>query len=155
MADISASRSHFESNNLPYFTFYPKSQKPLRAVIQHLMVLNPAEDISDGLVNLGFDVDSVKQMSTSRRSPAEGTTTVNIPSSTLPRMSKPHEILKLTSLCLFQSRYKHRKPRLVSRSVTTANNSATPGITASKLPNLCSVGAVTCIRNDQKRAIQH
>jgi hypothetical protein len=29
MADFSANRSHFESNNLPYFTFCPKFQKPI------------------------------------------------------------------------------------------------------------------------------
>jgi hypothetical protein len=52
MADISAIRSHFESNNLPYLTFYPKSQKLIKALIRYLPVSTPAEDISDGLVNL-------------------------------------------------------------------------------------------------------
>jgi hypothetical protein len=61
MADVSAIRSHFESNSLPYFTFYRKSQKPS----WRLTVSAPAEDISDGLANLGFEVISVKQMSTS------------------------------------------------------------------------------------------
>jgi hypothetical protein len=64
MADLSTTRTHFESSNLPYFNFYPKSLKPVKAVIQHLPVSTPAEDISDGLVDLGFDVISVKQMST-------------------------------------------------------------------------------------------
>jgi hypothetical protein len=41
-ADFSAIRSHFESNNLPYFTFYPKSQKSVKAVIQHLPFTTPA-----------------------------------------------------------------------------------------------------------------
>jgi hypothetical protein len=62
MADFSAICSRYESNNLPYFTFYLKSQKPIKAVVQHLRVSTPAEDISDGLVNLGFDVISVKQL---------------------------------------------------------------------------------------------
>jgi hypothetical protein len=53
----------FESNKLPYFTFYLKSQKPINAVIWHLPFTVPADDISDGLMNLGFDVVSVKQMS--------------------------------------------------------------------------------------------
>jgi hypothetical protein len=101
MADISSIRSQFENNNSPYFTFYPKSQKPIKAVIQQLAVSAPAEDISDGLVSLGFDVTSVKQMSTTRRSPTEGKTTGNIPLPllTLPRMAKSHEIFKLTTLC--------------------------------------------------------
>jgi hypothetical protein len=44
MADFSANRSHFGSNNLPYFTFHPKSQKPVKSVIRHLPVSFPAED---------------------------------------------------------------------------------------------------------------
>jgi hypothetical protein len=100
MADFSDIHSHFESNNLPYFTFYPKSQKSIKAVIRHLPVSAPAEDISDWLVNLGFEVISVKQISTTRRSPADGTT-VNITLFliTLRRTSKSHDIFKLTILC--------------------------------------------------------
>jgi hypothetical protein len=45
MADFSAIRSHFESNNLHYFVFYPKSQKPVKAVIQHLPISALVEDI--------------------------------------------------------------------------------------------------------------
>jgi hypothetical protein len=60
MLDFSAIRSHFETNNLPYFTFYPTSQEPKRTMIRHLPVSTPAKDISDGLVNLAFDVISVK-----------------------------------------------------------------------------------------------
>jgi hypothetical protein len=84
-ADFSVIQLHFESNNLPYFTFYPKSQKRVKAVIRHL----PDSACADGLVNFGFDVISVKQMSTTCQSPAEGTTTLNIPLFliTLPRTS--------------------------------------------------------------------
>jgi hypothetical protein len=64
ITDFSAIRSHFESNNLPYFTSYPKSQKLIKAVIRHLPVSALAEDISNGLVNLGFVVINIKQMST-------------------------------------------------------------------------------------------
>jgi hypothetical protein len=102
MADFSAIISHFESNNPRYLTFYPKSQKPIKAVVQHLPVSTPA----DGLVNLDFDVISVKQMSTTRRPPAEGTTTINILLFliALPRTQKSNEIFKLTSLCLIAIR---------------------------------------------------
>jgi hypothetical protein len=135
MADFSTICSHFKSNNLPYFIFYPKSQDPIKDLIQHLLVSTPAEDISYGLVNFGFDVISIKQMSTSLRSPAEGTTTVNIPLFliTLPMMLKSHEIFKLTSPRYISIRVKHTKPRLVSHDVTTNNNSPTPGITASNV----------------------
>jgi hypothetical protein len=79
MADFSAICFHFKSNNLPNFTFYLKSQKPIKAAIRHLPVSTPARDISDRLVNLSFDVISVKQIFTTIQSPAEGTTMVNIP----------------------------------------------------------------------------
>jgi hypothetical protein len=46
MVDFSAICSNFERNNLPYFIFYSTSQKPIKAVIQHLPVSYPAEDIS-------------------------------------------------------------------------------------------------------------
>jgi hypothetical protein len=59
MVDFSAICFHFESNNLPYFTSYPKSQKPIKAVIWHPPFTTPAEDISDGLMNLGFDAVSI------------------------------------------------------------------------------------------------
>jgi hypothetical protein len=75
-------------------------------VIQHLPFTTPAEDTSDGLVGLSFDVISVTQMSATRRSPAEGTTTVNLPFLliTLPRISEFPEIFKLTSLCHIEIR---------------------------------------------------
>jgi hypothetical protein len=78
MADFSAISSYFESNNFPYFNFYPKSQKPIEAVICHLPYTTPDEDITDGLVNLESDVISIIQKSATHQSPAEGTTTVNI-----------------------------------------------------------------------------
>jgi hypothetical protein len=46
--DFSVICSHFQSNNLKHFTLYPKSQKPIKAVIQHLPVSTPVEDNSDG-----------------------------------------------------------------------------------------------------------
>jgi hypothetical protein len=67
MGDYSAVRTHLESKNINYFTFYPKSQKPIKAVIWHLPSNTPAEDISNSLVSLGFDVISVKQLTSTRR----------------------------------------------------------------------------------------
>jgi hypothetical protein len=97
---FSTVRSHFENNNFPYFTRYSESQKPIKAVIRHLQLATPAEDISDGLVNLSSDVISVKQMSATRRSSADGTPRVNLPLFliNLPRTSKFQGIFKLTSL---------------------------------------------------------
>jgi hypothetical protein len=51
-------------------------------------------------VDIGFDIN-IKQMSATRQSPAEETSTVNLPLFliTLPRTSKTQEIFKLTSIC--------------------------------------------------------
>jgi hypothetical protein len=73
MVDYQSVKTYFESKNLSYYTFYPKSENPIKAVIRHLPVNTLAEDIAEGLVDLGFDVISVKQMSTACRS-SEGTT---------------------------------------------------------------------------------
>jgi hypothetical protein len=52
-------------------------------------------------VDLAFDIISVKQMSTNRRSPSEGSLPQNLPLFliTLPRMEKSQEIFRLTALC--------------------------------------------------------
>jgi hypothetical protein len=100
MADYSAIRAHFESRNLPHYTFYPKSLKPIKAVIRHLPSSTPAEDISDGLTELGYDVISVRQMTSTRRSPGEVTPAL-LPLFliTLPRKPKSQGIFQLKSLC--------------------------------------------------------
>jgi hypothetical protein len=61
MVDFSTIHSHFGKNNVPYVTFYPKSQKLVKTVIRPPPFTTPAEDILDGLVDLGFDVISVKK----------------------------------------------------------------------------------------------
>jgi hypothetical protein len=65
---FSTIRSHFYSNNLSYFVYYSKFQKLIKAAIRHLSVSPPAEDISDALVDLGFEVTSSKQMPATCRS---------------------------------------------------------------------------------------
>jgi hypothetical protein len=106
MADFSALKSYLQKNNLAYFTFYPKSLKLLKSVIRHLTLNTPAEDISDELVSLSFDVISVKQMTASRQSSPEGTTIIDIPLFliTLPRTAKSKEIFRVPSLCHNQGR---------------------------------------------------
>jgi hypothetical protein len=101
MADFLAIKSHFEGNNLSFYTFFPKSEKPIKAAIRHLPLNTPAEDICDGLVSLGFVVFSVKQMTTTRRSPPEVSQTINLPLFfvTLPKTAKSQEIFHLPSLC--------------------------------------------------------
>jgi hypothetical protein len=104
MADFSTIKEHFNSQNLNYFTDLPKFLKPMNAVIQHLPRNTPAEEIYKGLVELGFDIISVKQMSTTRRS--QGSESINLPlfRITLPRLEKFHENFKLTSFCYISTK---------------------------------------------------
>jgi hypothetical protein len=82
--------------NLFYYTFYPKSERPIR----HLPINTAAKDIAEGLVHLGFEIISVNEMSTTRRSP-EGTTCITLPLFLiiLPRMTKSQDLFKLPNLC--------------------------------------------------------
>jgi hypothetical protein len=100
MVDYQAVKNYFNTQSLPYFTFFPKSLKPIKAVIRHLPHNTPAEDMAEGLGDIGFDVISVKQMSSVRRSP-EGPTNITLPLFlvTLPRTTKSSEIFQLSSLC--------------------------------------------------------
>jgi hypothetical protein len=50
-----------------FYTFFPKSQKPVKAIIRHLPSLTPAEDIYEALIEVG-----VKQMSPAQRTNEEG-----------------------------------------------------------------------------------
>jgi hypothetical protein len=100
IVDFQSVKSHFDANNLSC-SFYPKSDKSMKAVIRHLPHNTPADDISDGLVNLGFDVMSVKQMTATRRSSSDGSAIINLPLFliTLPRTAKSQELFRPQSLC--------------------------------------------------------
>jgi hypothetical protein len=56
MADYSAIWTHFDSNKFSYYTFYTKSEKTIKAVIRPLPIDMPAEDMSNGLLDLRFEV---------------------------------------------------------------------------------------------------
>jgi hypothetical protein len=101
MTDFYAIRKDLEQSNLSYFTFFPKSEKPIKAIIQHLPANTPTQDISEGLVVLGFDIISVKLMSTSRRSTSEKSVPQQLPLFLiiLPPTENTKEIFKLTTLC--------------------------------------------------------
>jgi uncharacterized protein with WD repeat len=43
MADFQSIKSHFDTNNLSYYSFYPKSEKLTKAAIHHLPQNSPAE----------------------------------------------------------------------------------------------------------------
>jgi hypothetical protein len=100
MLDYQSVKAHFETSNLSYYTFYPKSQKPIKVMICHLLQNTPVENIPSGLVELGFDVISVKQLSIVHRSP-EGTTSITLRLFLviLPRTAKSQYIFRLSNLC--------------------------------------------------------
>jgi hypothetical protein len=99
LVDYQAVKSQFEKNSLSYFTFFPKSEKPIKAVIRYLPITTLAKDIAEGLVDIGFDIISVKQMSTARQSPDDSTNiTLPLFLVTIPRSTKSYGIFKLSSL---------------------------------------------------------
>jgi hypothetical protein len=71
----------------------------MKAVIRHFSHNTPSVDISEGLLSVGLEVISVKQMTATRRSPSDGSTTINFPLflKTLPRRAKSQEIFRLQS----------------------------------------------------------
>jgi hypothetical protein len=100
MVDYQAVMEYFNQNSLTYFTFFPKSEKPVKAVLRHHPSNYPAKDISDGLVDLGFNVVSAKQMSSACRA-TDDSKPITLPLFlvTLPRTQKSQEIFKLSTLC--------------------------------------------------------
>jgi hypothetical protein len=100
ISDFEDVESYFFNKNLSYYSFFPRSRKPIKADVRHLPANTPAEDTSDGLVTLGFDVVRVKRMNYNRRSPPEGTTRIlHLFLITLPRTAKPEKIFKLQNFC--------------------------------------------------------
>jgi hypothetical protein len=60
--DFQTVKLHFKSNNLSFSSFFPKSDKPIKAVIRHLPNNTPAENVAKELGDIGFDVVSVRQL---------------------------------------------------------------------------------------------
>jgi hypothetical protein len=100
MADYLAMKDYLEKHNLHYFIFSPNSEKPIKAVICHLPPDTPVEDVSNSLEDLGFNVISVRQLTTNRRAPNGQTHVETLPLYlvTLTRNLKSQEIFKLNSL---------------------------------------------------------
>jgi len=69
---------HLESRKLPYFTYTPKSLRPVNAVIQPLPEDIPTGDMSDQLVALGFSAISVRQLTATKLQPKGGNQLVNL-----------------------------------------------------------------------------
>jgi hypothetical protein len=116
MADFQSVKSYFDNHNLSYFSFFPKNEKPVEAVICHLPHNTHAQDISDGLVSLGFDVINVKQMTTTRQSKV-----ITLPLFLITLMRTPiaQEIFRLSSLCHIAIRVEEHRSQ---NSLTQCHN---------------------------------
>jgi hypothetical protein len=148
MTDYSAIRQYLEAKHLNYYTFFPESEKPIKAIIRHLLHDTPAEDISNSLNDLGFDVINVKQM-TSKKTDTQGRSKVNLPLFlvTLPRTEKSQQIFKLNKICNIVIKVEAYRAQ---NGLTQCYNSAMSGQTAGNCLVACGVGGGTCIRSARK-----
>jgi hypothetical protein len=109
----------------------------VKAVIRDLSFDTPAEEILDGLMDLGFDVISVKQMSASRGSPVEGVSTITDLHLFLEPYSGQRNHRKSShgqTLVTLQSEQRRTKLRVALHIVINAKSSAMSGLTADNLP---------------------
>jgi hypothetical protein len=154
IGEFQSVKSHFDAHNFAYYSFYPKSEKPMKAVIRHLPHNTPAEDISDGLVSLGFDIISVKQMTATHRSPSDGSTTINLPP--LPNnLAEDDKIPGNFSTVTSQLGWRYIELRMVLRSAISASSSATSGQTANSLPAACGAEGIIYTRSAPREGIHH
>jgi hypothetical protein len=61
-ADYKTIQKLLSQKGLPFFTFYTKRDKPVRARIRHLPNNTSSEDITVTLQELGYEIISVKKM---------------------------------------------------------------------------------------------
>jgi hypothetical protein len=69
MEDYSAMKPYLEKNNLHYIYLLPKLRKAHAGNNSSLRQDTPAEDISNSLDNLGFNVINARQMTATRTAP--------------------------------------------------------------------------------------
>jgi hypothetical protein len=67
MEDYLILKKHLDQNQTHYYTFHPKAEKPIKAVIRHLPGETPAEDIANELLASGYKVHNVRQMTSTRQ----------------------------------------------------------------------------------------
>jgi hypothetical protein len=77
MYDGLQSHTKIPKKNLPFFTFYIKVGKPVKAIIRHLPGNIPAEDITVALQKLGYDIISIVQMTTKQPTLERGSQTLH------------------------------------------------------------------------------
>jgi hypothetical protein len=151
MADYLAVKSYLQKYNLHYFTFSPNSEKPIKTVVRHVPPDTPAEDISNSLEDLGFNVTRVRQLTTNRRPPNGQTHVETLPLFlvTLTRNFKSQEIIKLNNLNSIIIKVEPYN------SATAIKTLAKSGPTASNPLDVCGVVVATCIGNARKKLMQN
>jgi hypothetical protein len=139
MADFSAIKYFFLS-------FEENFLLQLLPIIRHLPSHTYAEVIYEALVKLGFDVISVKQITTSRLSPSQVPENSNLPFFlvSLPRTGKSQDIFKLRSLCHIHIKVEAYKKQNGLTHCLTVRSLAMYGQIVISLPPACGVVAVTC-----------
>jgi hypothetical protein len=71
MEDYTGLKTHLEETKRNYYTFHPKDEKTIKAVIRHLPIDTPAEDTAKEMLAMDYKVQSVKQITT-RQKPEGG-----------------------------------------------------------------------------------
>jgi hypothetical protein len=144
-------KSYLEKNNLHYFTFSSNSEKPIKAVIQHLPPDMPVEDISNNLEDLGFNT-IMRQMMANQRASHGKTYVENLPLLfvTLTKNITSQEIFKLKILNQIIIKVDSCLVRLALHSATTAKTSVMSGSTASNPLDVCRAVVARCIENALK-----
>jgi len=99
MEDYVTHKKHLDQNQTHYYTFHPKAENPIKAVIRHLLGENPGEDISNELLALGNKVHNVRKIPTTRQH-SGGSQAQALPLFliTLERNEKSQQIFTLTHL---------------------------------------------------------
>jgi hypothetical protein len=140
MVDYSTIKFYLEKNNLHYFTFSPNSEKPIRAVIHHLRLDTPVEDISNSLEDLML-----------QRLQHEATKSPSIPCY-LKKKQKSQEIFKpncINHIIIIEVEL-YRAQTCVMQCYN-CQTLAMSGPSASNPLDVCGVVVATCIENVLKR----
>jgi hypothetical protein len=150
MADYKAIQNLLSQKGPPFFTFYTKGDKPVKAVKRHLHSNTSSEDITVALQELDYEVISVRHMMIKRPSPEGGVTLVSFPLFliTLVRNQKSLDIFKISSLCIIIVKVEAYK---LKSGLTQCYTLATFGSTAGSLLTACGAEVVIATENVWRR----
>jgi hypothetical protein len=113
MADYRLIQTSLANKGYPYFTFYTKAEKPIKAVVRHLPTNTSSEYITVALQELGYEIISVRQMTPKHPSPEGGVKRISLLLFliTLAKSQTSQDIFKLTNLCKIIIKQRHINPK--------------------------------------------